>query len=91
MLNKSNNPHYDAIFEKQFFDLNQHEQLPLDQFVDVLCSNFTRYQRFADGQYQIVPTEKQKQFLQHIIRAPECFHFSEARGGAASPLASCAH
>ena len=30
-------------------------------------------------QYQIVPTEKQKRFLRHIICAKECFHFSEVR------------
>ena len=41
------------------------------------CDNFTHYQRYADGEYQIVPTEKQKAFLRHIITAEECFHFSE--------------
>ena len=45
------------------------------------CDNFTHYQRYADGEYQIVPTEKQKQFLMRIIRADECFHFSEVGSG----------
>jgi len=76
------NPHYDRIFEKQFFDLNQHANLPLRGFIDVLCENFTRYQRFTeDGQYQIVPTEKQKQFLERIICGEESFHFSEVGTG----------
>jgi len=78
---KAPNPHYDKIFEKQFFDLNQHKELPLPAFVDVLCDNFTRYQRQVDGQYQIVPTQKQKEFLQRIITAEECFHFSEVGSG----------
>jgi len=56
--------------------------LPLTEFIDVLCSNFTKYQRFTeDGQYQIVPTEKQKAFLSRIICAEECFHFSEVGSG----------
>eukprot|EP00931_Biecheleriopsis_adriatica_P048723 TRINITY_DN28156_c0_g1_i1.p1 TRINITY_DN28156_c0_g1~~TRINITY_DN28156_c0_g1_i1.p1 ORF type:complete len:2295 (-),score=500.02 TRINITY_DN28156_c0_g1_i1:122-7006(-) len=81
VLNRSANAHYDTIFQKQFFDLSQHEDLPLHQFVDELCTNFTRYQRFIDGKYQIVPTDKQKQFLQRIIRSEECFHFSEVGSG----------
>ncbi|CAE8670279.1 unnamed protein product [Polarella glacialis] len=81
VLNRATNTHYDNIFKRQFFDLNQHEHLPLGEFVDELCTNFTRYQRFIDGRYQIVPTEKQKQFLQRIIRAEECFHFSEVGSG----------
>ena len=28
--------HYDSIFEDQFFDLNQHEHLPLDAFIDIV-------------------------------------------------------
>ncbi len=75
------NAHYDEIFEKQFFDLNQHEQTPLAEFVDALCGNFTRYQRFTDGQFQIVPTTKQKSFLQRIITSAEPFHFSEVGSG----------
>ena len=77
VLNRAANKHYDRIFRHQFFDLNQHEELPLVDFIDILCANFTRYQRYAEGQYQIVPTKKQKRFLQHIICAKECFHFSE--------------
>ena len=77
----ASNAHYDSIFEGQFFDLNQHSALPLSDFVDILCSNFTRYQRFADGAYQIVPTPKQKDFLQRIIKSKECFHFSEVGSG----------
>ena len=68
-LEKQQNEHYDAIFEGQFFDLNQHQALPLPAFVDALCDNFTRYQRFADGQYAIVPTPKQKAFLQARLAA----------------------
>ena len=33
------------------------------------------------GQYQIVPTAKQKAFLEKIIKAKECFHFSEVGSG----------
>lgn len=81
VLNRSSNPYYDAIFEGQFFDLNQHRHLPLAEFVEALCENFKQYQRFIDGQYQIIPTAKQKQFLQRIICAEECFHFSEVGSG----------
>ena len=81
VLNRSRNAHYDAIFEKQFFDLNQYQGLSLDAFVDELCTNFTRYQRFTDGEYQIRPRESQKAFLKRIIRAEECFHFSEVGSG----------
>lgn len=81
VLSRTEIKHYDEVFEKQFFDLTQTEHLPLDNFVDELCENFTKYQRSIDGQYQIVPTEKQKQFLQRIIRAEECFHFSEVGSG----------
>jgi len=82
VLNKAPNAHYDTIFRSQFFDLNQHENMPLSEFVDVLCTNFTKYQRSTDdGSYQIVPTEKQKMFLQRIIRSEECFHFSEVGSG----------
>jgi hypothetical protein len=81
VLDRSPNPHYDAIFGKQFFNLDQHHALPLREFIDVLCENFTRYQRFIDGHYQIVPTEKQKQFLHRIIAGEECFHFSEVGSG----------
>lgn len=51
--------------------------LTLSAFVDALCENFTKYQRFSDGQYWIVPTAKQRSFVQRIIKAEECFHFSE--------------
>ena len=80
-LHRSPNAHYDAIFERQFFDLRQHADKPLAEFIGVLCDNFTRYQRFADGAYQIVPTDKQKAFLRHIVTAEECFHFSEVGSG----------
>ena len=75
------NRHYDSIFEEQFFDLNKFERLPLRDFIEALCENFTHYQRFTDGAYQIVPTAKQKAFLQRIITAEECFHFSEVGSG----------
>ena len=82
VLNVETSAHYEAIFSKQFFDLNQHENLPLEDFVEVLCENFTKYQRYTDtGQYQIVPTAKQKAFLQRIVRSEECFHFSEVGSG----------
>ena len=88
-LNRSSNPHYDALFEAQFFDLQQHERLPMADFVDVLCDNFTRYQRSVDGAYQIVPTDKQKAFLQKIITAEECFHFSEVTRARARERPTC--
>lgn len=82
VLNRTSpNSHYDSIFSKQFFDLNRHKNLPLGDFIDILCDNFTRYQRFVDGQYQIIPTEKQKTFLRKIICGEECFHFSEVGTG----------
>lgn len=74
--------HYDSIFRKQFFDLNEQKSMPLDEFIDVLCDNFTKYQRFTeDGEYLIVPRPKQKAFLKRIICAEECFHFSEVGSG----------
>uniref|UniRef100_A0A7S1C0Z4 Uncharacterized protein n=1 Tax=Corethron hystrix TaxID=216773 RepID=A0A7S1C0Z4_9STRA len=79
--NGKKNKHYDAIFSKQFFDLNQHRDLPLDRFIDRLCQNFTKYQRFVDGRYRIIPTDKQKAFLTRLITAQECFHFSEVGSG----------
>lgn len=82
MLGRSKSAQYDNIFETQFFDLDQHRDLPLKQFIEVLCENFTHYQRFTeDGQYQIIPTEKQKRFLEKIITGEECFHFSEVGSG----------
>jgi len=82
VLNKAPDAHYEAVFEKQFFDLNRHKDLPLADFIEVLCENFTKYQRYTDdGQYQIVPTPKQKAFLQRIVCAEECFHFSEVGSG----------
>ena len=81
-LNKAANEHYDSLFQPNFFDLNRHERLPLRDFIEVLCQNFCRYQRQTDdGQYQIVPTEKQKAFLARILCAEECFHFSEVGSG----------
>eukprot|EP01043_Picozoa_sp_COSAG02_P023858 COSAG02_NODE_1285_length_13457_cov_11.145606_9_plen_1761_part_00 len=80
--NKTRNAHYERIFEKQFFDLNQYETRPLDEFIAKLCENFEKYQPLTDdGQYQIRPTDKQKAFLQRIICAEECFHFSEVGSG----------
>jgi hypothetical protein len=55
--------------------------LPLRDFIEVLAENFTRYQRYVDGEYQIVPREKQKRFLEHIICGDESFHFSEVGSG----------
>jgi hypothetical protein len=82
VLNRAPNAHYESIFSKQFFDLNQHQGMPLAHFIDVLCENFTKYQRHVDGgQYQIVPTSKQKAFLRRIVCAEECFHFSEVGSG----------
>lgn len=77
----SNNPHYDSIIEAEFFDLRKYENHSLDSFVDALCENFTKYQRFVDGRCQIIPTEKQKSFLKRIICCEECFHFSEVGTG----------
>lgn len=73
--------HYDEIMEKQFMNINQHKNLPLKDFIEVLSENFTRYQRHVDGEYQIIPREKQKKFLHHIITGDECFHFSEVGSG----------
>jgi hypothetical protein len=73
----SKNESYSEIFAQQFNDLDQQKDLPLREFIDVLCDNFTRYQRYTeDGQYQIIPTAKQKQFLERIICGDECFHFA---------------
>lgn len=80
-LCKSENPHYDSIISPQFFDLNQHTDLPLATFIDALCENFTKYQRFVEGECQIVPRAKQKSFLKKIICGEECFHFSEVGSG----------
>jgi hypothetical protein len=74
--------HYDDIFSKQFFDLELHNRLPLREFINVLCDNFKMYQpKGDDGRYLIVPTAKQKAFLEHIVTAEECFHFSEVGSG----------
>ena len=82
VLHRSPNDHYDKIFERHFFDLNQHKRMPLEGFIDVLCDNFTKYQRFTeDGEYLIVPRQKQKAFLKRIICSEECFHFSEVGSG----------
>jgi hypothetical protein len=81
MLGNLQNSRYDSIFKKQFFDINQYKHLPLREFIDKLCDNFPRYQRFVDGEYQIVPREKQKLFLERIICGEECFHFSEVGSG----------
>lgn len=82
VLGNTKNAHYDEIYSKQFFDLDQHTHAPLTEFIETLCINFTRYQRFTeDGQYQIIPTAKQKKFLEKIICGEECFHFSEVGSG----------
>lgn len=81
VLGRSPSSDYDAIFEKQFVCINQHKHLPLRAFIEVLSQNFTRYQRYVDGEYQIVRREKQKRFLEHIICGDECFHFSEVGSG----------
>ena len=60
MLDRTSNRHYDALFAPQFFDLDQHEALPLAAFIALLAEQFTRYQRLADGKHQIVPTETQQ-------------------------------
>ena len=81
-LQKIDDSQYNSIFEKQFFDLNQYHDVPLDDFVEILCENFAKYQRYTeDGQYQIIPRKKQKDFLKRIIRSEECFHFSEVGSG----------
>ena len=81
VLGKNDNPHYDDIFGKQFVNINKHRKLPLRDFIEVLSENFTRYQRHVDGEYQIIPREKQKRFLERIICGNECFHFSEVGTG----------
>lgn len=82
VLGMSKNAHYDTIFSSQFSDLDQYKALPMRDFIDKLCDSFTRYQRFTEeNQYQIIPTEKQKRFLEKIICGEECFHFSEVGSG----------
>ena len=73
--------HYDDIFNKQFTNLKEHKDLPLREFIEELCDKFKRYQRHVDGEYQIIPREKQKRFLERIITGEECFHFSEVGSG----------
>jgi len=73
--------HYDSIFRPQFTDLDQYKDAPLDEFIESLCEHFTRYQRFIEGGYQIIPTKKQKAFLKQLLCAEECFHFSEVGSG----------
>lgn len=73
--------HYDNIFSEQFFNINEFSDMPLTQFIDKVCENFTKYQRFIDGEYQIIPTTKQRSFLRRIMCAEECFHFSEVGSG----------
>lgn len=52
------------------------------QFIDVLCDNFTKYQRWTeDGEYEIVPRPKQKEFLKRIICSETPMHFSEVGTG----------
>jgi hypothetical protein len=82
VLGRANpNSHYDSIFKRQFLELDQHQDVPLSNFIDVMCENFMKYQRFIDGTYQIIPTIKQREFLKRIICAKECFHFSEVGSG----------
>ena len=82
VLNKAGpNSHYNKIFKGQFFDLNQHQDAPLEEFIDILCDNFTKYQRFIDGAYQIIPTAKQKAFLKRIVCADHPLMFSEVGSG----------
>lgn len=82
VLNRAEaNSHYDDIFKRQFFDLNQYQNDPLDDFIEHLCENFTKYQRFIDGEYQIVPRPKQKAFLKKIIKAEKPLTFSEVGSG----------
>ena len=89
MMGSTQNSRYDSIFKKQFFDIDQYKDLPLREFIDKLCENFPRYQRCVDGEYQIVPREKQKRFLERIICGEECFHFSEV-GSAKRKVRRCA-
>jgi hypothetical protein len=66
-------------------DVNQHANISLRDFIEVLAENFTRYQRHVDG----VPREKQKRFLEHIISGEECFHFSEVGSGKTKGMNLC--
>lgn len=83
VLNRAtSSTHYDSIFERQFFDLNQHKDMPLVDFIEVLCGNFTKYQRFTeDGEYEIVPRANQKEFLRQIICSDTPLHFSAVGSG----------
>ena len=52
------------------------------QFIEVLCDNFTKYQRWTEnGEYEIVPRPKQKGFLKRIICSETPMHFSEVGSG----------
>lgn len=82
VMGKASNPHYDSIFERQFFDVDKYQDLSLDDFIEVLCENFTKYQRWTDdGEYEIVPRPKQKAFLKRIICSKTPMHFSEVGSG----------
>ena len=73
VLGSSQNKEYDALFSKQFHNLDQFQDESLDVFVDALCDVFVKYHRDRS----IVPRPKQRLFLRKIISAKECFHFSE--------------
>lgn len=45
------------------------------QFIEVLSDNFTKYQRWTDGDYEIRPRQKQKDFLKRIICSETPMHF----------------
>ena len=81
VLGHAANRRYDQLFRPQFHDVDAHQNAALPDFVDALCDVFTKFQRVVDGRRQISPTPKQKAFLQKIISAPECFHFSEVGSG----------
>jgi hypothetical protein len=81
VVNDSRDAHYDAIIKRQFFDLNKHKTASLPDFIDVLCDNFTHFQRHINGGAEIVPLPVQKAFLETLITSTESFHFSAVGSG----------
>ena len=55
---RRSNQEYDALFSKQFHDLDQFQDESLDVFVDALCDVFVKYHRDRS----IVPRPKQEFF-----------------------------
>lgn len=44
VIGNCSDTHYDEILKTQFFEINDHRDLNLTEFIDVLCENFIKYQ-----------------------------------------------